>query len=824
MKLTLKNFRCYTNQTFEFDDDTITLISGPSGQGKTTILLGIQFALYGSLKHRYLISHNKNSCEVTLEYKNFKITRTKRPNILNVEYNGRFYEDKEAQVVLNKYFGVTNSSIFFMDLSHLEKMEFLEKIINTNCDIKDLKNRIKIELTNLNKELAILDGQISNTESMLEIIQKPKKVDKPLVEDFFDSEDLLNLSVEDLCLKKDSIIKNIEKEKIIKMKHNNLMVEFSVLQDEICSLGYIDHTLDQQIETLSTNLIELKSQHNHWNHVRDNFLMAEESLKELKNYTHINIDIVHDLTKRIEMIEDDIKRCIQFKDLQTFNKFKNEYEQGLYEENLNWQKQVNLLQNQLMEINIDKTSLKKLSELERIYAKFESVTTFNLAHNIDDIQDQIQTLKSKFFKSYNCTNCNHRLVINMDTLEMVQDSSNFQESGNIGFNNTIKNQLKKLEILKDKITCNNEFIQGTDIEDIKVKITLIKKYQAIENKIKQFDTFKPSISLINMEKQIIKLRRSLSLESLESDTEVKVVEKDLETLKDEKRDLTIQLNTVSQQLKIKNNLLNKIYLKETYDQVEHKRVIDLIDVYSEELTNKSVEFEKLKTNERLQAKLESLKIEIDNLGFMDQTIPCLEKLLEKINSGLKYHEKMTEYNSFHIQFKKYKKVKQTLNNFILSKESTERTYLKTLVFKQKVIEAEHESLQFMVNIINTHLSILLQDFFSEGFGDPIQIYLELISDKRPQVNTVINYKGNKVDYKSLSTGEYARVKLAFDLTFKEILGENIIMLDECTANLDQDLSTKIFNRIKATFPSKTILVVAHQVVKGTFDNVLNLSS
>jgi DNA repair exonuclease SbcCD ATPase subunit len=163
-----------------------------------------------------------------------------------------------------------------------------------------------------------------------------------------------------------------------------------------------------------------------------------------------------------------------------------------------------------------------------------------------------------------------------------------------------------------------------------------------------------------------------------------------------------------------------------------------------------------------------------------------------------------------------------LSTFKTDKERLEHTYLKTLLFKQKVIEAEHESLQFVVNIINTHLSILLQDFFSESFGDPIEIYLELVNETKPQINTIINYKGNVVDYKSLSTGEYARVKLAFDLTFKEILGENIIMLDECTANLDQDLSTKIFNKIKNSFPSKTILVVAHQVITGTFDYIVTV--
>jgi DNA repair exonuclease SbcCD ATPase subunit len=203
-------------------------------------------------------------------------------------------------------------------------------------------------------------------------------------------------------------------------------------------------------------------------------------------------------------------------------------------------------------------------------------------------------------------------------------------------------------------------------------------------------------------------------------------------------------------------------------------------------------------------------------------ISQLQQSLKNIELGLQYHEYFNQYKTFHIQLKKYKKVKTTLNNFKDNKKNMEQTYLKTLLFKQKVIEAEHESLQFMVNTINTHLSVLLQDFFSESFGDPIQIYLELSNEKRPQVNTVINYKGNKADYKSLSTGEYARVKLAFDLTFKEILGENIIMLDECTANLDQELSTKIFNKIKGTFPSKTILIVAHQVIMGTFDHVLKL--
>jgi ABC-type multidrug transport system fused ATPase/permease subunit len=158
------------------------------------------------------------------------------------------------------------------------------------------------------------------------------------------------------------------------------------------------------------------------------------------------------------------------------------------------------------------------------------------------------------------------------------------------------------------------------------------------------------------------------------------------------------------------------------------------------------------------------------------------------------------------------------------KNKVEVNHATTVLFKHKVVESENDSLNFVVSLINTHLSMFLTDFFSEESDYPIYVRLELVLDnnKRPQVNTVINYKGSIVDQKSLSTGEYARVKLAFDLTFKEILGESIVMLDECAANLDEDLSTKIFYDIKKSFPHRTILVVSHQATSGCFENFVTL--
>lgn len=826
----MKNFRCYTNQTFEFDNDTITLINGPSGHGKTTILTAIQFAIYGATNHKYLITHNKSSCEVVLEYKNFKIKRTKRPNILNVEFNGRFYEDKEAQIILNKYFGTSYSS-FFLDLSHLEKMEFLEKITNADCDVKNLKLRLKDEISTLNKELAILDGQISNTENMLDIVQKPDKVVKPQIEDYFkgQTEDNFNEENNLSTLTKDELYTNQEKVRerlektMVDVDHlNKLKVEIDVLQKEIESLGDVNHNILQELGYSKKQLVKLKVDDDYHIQQKEKFLIVQESIKELEQYQNFKEEDLHTFQQQIELVGAQIENhCIK-EEFRTFKKRECEYKDLESQEKFEWQEKVNALQNNITALNQGNVTSLNLKELEQQVFRFEEAQTFNVKYNLSQIKDEIQSLKLQFLKTYICGHCSHKIVINMDTFEQVEDHFMEQISTNpkkICNATTLKNKIQKLEVLKDKIQHNEEYIQSFDIENLKEQINHIKTLNQLKNNLDKLGAFKPSIHLSKMEKELAKQRAKITFVEDENNDEELI---DINTLKDDKRDLMMKYSQLSDKLKIKANLTKRIADSEPYDVSEHNYIKQQIEACNELLKLQIVQEQIFKNKERLEGKLVLLKRDMEQLQDCCTIVPQLKEMLNCIEKGIEYHKKYDKYRNFQLQLQKYKKVKSTLKNFKEEKEKVEQMYLKTLLFKQKVIEAEHESLEFIINIINSHLAILLQDFFSESFGDPIQIYLELVSDKRPQVNTIINYRGNKVDYKSLSTGEYARVKLAFDLTFKEILGEDIIMLDECTANLDQDLSTKIFNKIKSTFPSKTILVVAHQVVTGTFDHILSL--
>src|SRR6185503_12610204 len=101
----------------ELPGDGVTLLSGVSGAGKSTIFNAILFALYGVAKRPY--THGMTTCSVTLEYKRFglTITRSSNPNnlkvvSLGVDENGNSttttYEDEPAQQFINNTLKMNN--------------------------------------------------------------------------------------------------------------------------------------------------------------------------------------------------------------------------------------------------------------------------------------------------------------------------------------------------------------------------------------------------------------------------------------------------------------------------------------------------------------------------------------------------------------------------------------------------------------------------------------------------------------------------------------------------------------------------------------------
>ena len=180
MKVTLQNFKCWEDQTFDFGDTGITLLSGKSGIGKTSILQAIIFALFGI--GNKVVMHERKSCKVIFEYDKMKIERTKGPCRLVLNDS---YEDDAAQEIINKKFGKHFKITGYMEqgshnsfalMNPTEKLEFLETIALRDTDIKTFKEKTKELIKERNDDLLKLHERMSTIKEVLEDKEEPENL------------------------------------------------------------------------------------------------------------------------------------------------------------------------------------------------------------------------------------------------------------------------------------------------------------------------------------------------------------------------------------------------------------------------------------------------------------------------------------------------------------------------------------------------------------------------------------------------------------------------------------------------------------------------
>jgi ABC-type bacteriocin/lantibiotic exporter with double-glycine peptidase domain len=59
------------------------------------------------------------------------------------------------------------------------------------------------------------------------------------------------------------------------------------------------------------------------------------------------------------------------------------------------------------------------------------------------------------------------------------------------------------------------------------------------------------------------------------------------------------------------------------------------------------------------------------------------------------------------------------------------------------------------------------------------------------------------------------------LAFNNICKSDLILLDESVSSLDAELTSDILEKLKENLINKRIIVVAHQISTGMFDQIIN---
>ena len=813
MKLKLKNFRCYENAEFDFGKEGITLLSGGSGKGKTTLLMAIEFALFGS--GNKLQTYGKKFCSVELsEGDTFSIYRQKGPGRLIVTDNSGCYEDAAGEAVIKQRFGANllacyipqNMRKSFILMTPVERLEFLESFAFSDVDITDVKLKARNLAKSLNEEHTLTIGSLKSAKFALDQLTKPTVVPFPSKcslggrEKAIDNEatKLKNCGI---------IIKRCEKElEQLKQENNDL----STL-DKLCAA----HT--KQLDSLVNEMNELQS-------VAEPDFKLLSAQKErlaslLKNKKQIETLLLYNTNAtRIQALKD--AETMQLHE--QLDKLKSTVWPELSsketkEQLILWKAEIQVLsRKRMLEKSLrDNQSLRDITTGDpslRDNDGSDGEEYDKMSSAVEDTTSKLNALKLQSAAQKECYTCPHcKSTLRLKNKELIGSDVEYQEisqetikelvnllSTQTEIKNTLKQKIetaKALAFQQDEIKKELATLEADDDaeKEFNVLATYQTENQQIERQIVALETtlkggkFSNTIAQLEKENEKLKIMLDPRWKITVGDNDEEELKNCISTLEKEAGDFSIfstRQKAISQKKRVVIEEIER--LRSTHIQKWGEIRSGLIEL----IKAKDDEIEQVKTK---RSKCEAMRCEIER------------------------------YKRYETDLILYTRFQENYNTLEVQEASLGSQYTSACLFKDKILEAESIAIFNLVNNINTHAQFYLEKFFPD---DPISVRLcafkEMKDASKPQINLEIDYKGIEHDLGMLSGGEMSRVILAFTLALAEIHNVSFVMLDESTASLDQELTGTVIEGLKENFTGKLIILIAHQVVQGAFDTIVKL--
>jgi exonuclease SbcC len=814
MKITLKNFKCYPNITIDFGVSGIVLLSGASGTGKTSIIQGIYFALYGTGSK--VVSHGKTSCSVTLEFDDtLTIVRTKRPNRLILN---DIYEDDAAQHIINQRFGkafeVTsyisqNAKDSFILMSPLEKLSFLEKIAFQDVDLTVIKKRNQCLIKERNETMIKTTSKLEMATNMLNEIKKPEKILFPIKCSIKNIEKAIKTEI---IKSKNSVILVKKCKKKLLITKNELQ-SLQILNVKIVSLEDIINSIIEKLKNLSMENQKIE-------------YIGDDKIQEYNNILYFIVS-QRELISLHQRYNEDTERIKQIKEEEEKN---NTDKIAKIKEKL-WIEQSEIETNEIIkEHRLIKSDFNKIKELEKNLEKYiidlhmvDQLEKYKVQlPNKKELLDNKKILLNKLLNQqevYKCPSCNVNIRIKDNKLH-IHDTNLIEKNEIVDIpilRKDISTLIKDISNMEGSIITNKN--KQERYNDIKTDINNIKN--SYDEKITYNDVIKELEHMENYKLTNIELSKNLSkLQDCEQSYT-------LISLKSSLKEQEKKINLIQQK--------SKNYNIKDYDEENIRKNIIIQKRNKELIETSEKNKQKLKKEqEEYQNQLEQYKKQhldsYNNIRDLNEVI----KEVKKYKNDLIELEKNKELYDINVkkieQFQEYEKniasYKSWFDKIIkLKSEENEngKQYTAATLLKEKILEAESIAMGNIIDCINTHTQVYLDCFF---YDDPISIKLVSFKENKkgetkPQINIQIEYKGmNDIDINMLSGGELSRVILSFALALGEMFNTSVMLLDECTSSLDQESTCVVMDGMRENFSGNLILVIAHQVVKGTFDRVI----
>lgn len=792
-KLTVKNFKCFTDCSIQIDN-SLVLFDGPSGIGKSSLIQAFIFSITGEGKKLYKQGTKSLSVELEFEYNDStcKITRKKGPESLVFTIDDKKYEDDEAQTHVNNIFGKNflltsiikqKGESSFLSSSSKDKMAFLQSLLFSDTDIDDKKKKIKRKLVEHRDNLTKLEGQKIAYDTLL----SSEKTFSQNIISLYSDESSCKENIETLLSKIKNTTEQINDNNIKTTKLTKLRQEYKQQQYDLKEKCQKYETLSRQIDEINEELLKYtyKLEEEDVEEIQKELVIIRNKIKYKKLYVKIE-DVLSALSNKCSKELEEIKP-----------KLGNTIDEEYYNKCVEKRDLLKKLKVATKGLNDNKTD----EDLTLLESKIESYQIY---------LDAVVLYKT----SLKCPHCNHFVKFYKNNLEKVDIKSDTRYD-----DKTVEEKKDSLKILKEQYN------------EISGKQKLFNHYkQEVENLEKKIENYQ-DINL--MPEELVKMINNIDEQRIvlkELEKKNRLLEKEITDIKNKSHSSVT--NDVSELKKIEK--LVEIPINKSLDELQNEYSSLLVKEKEREQVKEKVD--------ELSNKKRQLSRDLKNLGitknnFEEDTELLNNKILNLDEELLEISSSLNQLNSVNIQelldrvelnkqriyYLEYINERNKKQDEKLKIEEDykkeEKTIVNLSIISTGLEYAESKMLAKFIDTINHNLSVHLDAFFSEPMSVVIKPFNE---NDKPVINMEIYYKGNEVDVSSLSGGEYDRLNLALTMTFNELSNSKILILDESLSSINQELSTDIIMHIKENYDGKLIWMTQHQAVKGMFDFVIDV--
>ncbi|MEM4260445.1 MAG: SMC family ATPase [Candidatus Woesearchaeota archaeon] len=779
----LQNIRSYISEVINFSEGS-TLLYGDIGSGKTTILLAIEFAIFGilrgSLTGSTLLRYGKSQGSVELNFsidnKNITIKRFLKRGKTVVQDSGYIIIDGvktegtpiELKSIILELLGypdellTKNKSLIYRYTVYTpqeemktilfeekeERLNTLRKVFGID-KYKRVQENSAIFLRNTKQKLNVLETKVENIDEVYSLLKSSKEEEQKLTLDLtLIMNKKLELQKEIKSLK--SIIEDLETKT---SEQKLLKKELELLEKSIRDNKLKIQKQNLSLQELETKMVNLKQEIDSIllaKYSREELEQKERSLQESINHTMLMISSISEVIANLQ----------------------KEYEKIIIPRIENLENEKLSLLDSISRINKLKDEESKLNfsleELNNLLGSFQTSIDASkmIIKNIDGV-DLCPTCFQKIDK-------NHRHKIFK------------KESENIELNErNLKLKLNEKERIKEQIQ-----IIRKELEEINLKKVRLNEIESIMLKINEDLRRKNELEEI-INKKRLELKNYENINITEKEEKLKKIKKAIinHKIKEEK------LNLYSEYEKNKEKIL------QTLNDLEEENVksIERISFIGKRMS----EFEDL-------YKLETYRDHLEEKSLIEKEILVSEAELKKekeitIKNIREYQNKIDELKIIEREYKRTKNLIDWIENSFLNS---------VISIEKQVMVTIHKEFN---ELLAEWLSLLMDD-------DTITITLN------DEFSPIIQQNGYDSYIDNLSGGEKTSLALSYRLALNRVINDfisgiktkDLIILDEPTDGFSNEQIDRLRDVLEKLNIKQTIIVSHEQKLESYMTNIIKI--